>query len=121
MTLVFSAFVALIAVNKTSGQGFQQNHVQPPRLPPANRLVRTPASSTQKPAPTLADAVKYVLAEYQKLGTGPVRVGQLYDAVQQAGYKFGSASRENNLNYMSKVLRENNAFKRVSLGLYALA
>lgn len=90
-----------------------------PKAKPKTKSAASPAKA--KTTPTLADAIKYVMTEFQKTKSGPTRVGQLYDAVQQAGYKFSSASRDNNLNYMSKVLRENNVFKRVDLGLYALA
>ena len=53
--------------------------------------------------------------------TGPARAAQLYEDVQQAGYKFGGAKRENNLNYLYKLLRTNKVFKRVGDGQYTLA
>ena len=77
--------------------------------------------SDGKAAPTLVEALKHVLALYRSNNSGPARAAQLYEDVQQAGYKFGGAKRENNLNYLYKLLRTNKVFKRVGDGQYTLA
>ena len=88
----------------------------------AKVVAKTPTKKTDgKAAPTLVEALKHVLALYRSNNSGPARAAQLYEDVQQAGYKFGGAKRENNLNYLYKLLRTNKVFKRVGDGQYTLA
>jgi Arc/MetJ-type ribon-helix-helix transcriptional regulator len=70
--------------------------------------------------PTLVQALQYVLEEQRKANGGGASAGQLYKAVQQAGYRFGGKNLKNNHTYLYKALR-NPLFERVSKGLYALA
>jgi Arc/MetJ-type ribon-helix-helix transcriptional regulator len=70
--------------------------------------------------PTLVQALQYVLEEQRKANGGGASAGQLYRAVQQAGYRFGGKNLKNNHTYLYKALR-NPLFGRVSKGLYALA
>jgi Arc/MetJ-type ribon-helix-helix transcriptional regulator len=70
--------------------------------------------------PTLVQALQYVLAEQRKANGGGASAGQLYKAVQTAGYRFGGKNLKNNHTYLYKALR-NPLFERVSKGLYALA
>jgi hypothetical protein len=70
--------------------------------------------------PTLVQALQYVLEEQGKANGGGASGGQLYQAVQKAGYRFGGKNLKNNHTYLYKALR-NPLFERVSKGLYALA
>ena len=88
-----------------------------PTKPKATAPTKTANGNT---APTLAEALTYVLKHHQAAKSGPVKAGQLYDDVMQAGYKFIGTSRENNLNYLNKLLRTNNTFKKAAEGGYTL-
>ena len=96
---------------------------------PAKKATASTQSTAKAPtktangntAPTLAEALTYVLNHHQIAQSGPVKAGQLYDDVMQAGYKFIGTNRDNNLNYLNKLLRTNKAFKKASEGGYTLA
>jgi hypothetical protein len=70
--------------------------------------------------PTLARALRHVLEEHRKAKTRGVNAKQLFDEIQTAGFRFGGTNHENNMNYLYKTLRRNNAFKRTGDGLYGL-
>ena len=84
---------------------------------PINKRV---AKSTGKP--TLATAIQHVLETRQREKAGGVKATQLYDEIQQAGYRFGGTNQKNNMTYMYKTLRKNEAgIKHSSDGLFSLA
>lgn len=69
---------------------------------------------------TLSKALAYVMGEYQRAGSSGTTARQLMEGLRQAGYKFGSKSAQNNMNYLYKTLRRNKQFARAGDGLFAL-
>lgn len=89
---------------------------------PTKTAVKTPPKTASgKQLPTLAEALQYVLKHHQDAKSAPVKAAQLYDQVMQAGYRFVGTNRDNNLNYVNKLLRTNKAFTKAGEGGYALA
>jgi hypothetical protein len=71
--------------------------------------------------PTLAAAIRHVLETRQREKAGGVKATQLYDEIQQAGYRFGGNNQKNNMTYLYKTLRQNKADIRHSAdGLFSL-
>ena len=71
--------------------------------------------------PTLAAAIRHVLETRQREKVGGVKATQLYDEIQQAGYRFGGTNQKNNMTYLYKTLRQNKAEIRHSAdGLFSL-
>ena len=82
----------------------------------------TEPAAKSKGSPTLADAVQYVLKTRHEQNAGGVKARQLYDEVQQAGYKFGGSNVKNRMNYLNKTLRQHaSRFKRALDGTMSLA
>lgn len=107
---------------KPSATKSARKKTSPAPTAPAKAAVKTPAGKgDNKQKPTLVEALKYVLAEHQKVKSGPVKATQLYDDVHHAGYQFGGTNRDNNRNYLYKLLRTNKAFKKAGEGVYSLA
>ncbi len=72
--------------------------------------------------PTLAAAIRHVLATRQREKSGGVKASQLYEEIQQAGYRFGGPNQKNNMTYLYKTLRQNKAdIKHSADGLFSLA
>jgi FtsZ-interacting cell division protein ZipA len=81
---------------------------------------KRPAKSNGKP--TLAMAIRHVLATRQREKSGGVKATQLYEEIQQAGYRFGGTNQKNNMTYLYKTLRQNKAdIKHSADGLFSLA
>lgn len=71
--------------------------------------------------PTLAAAILHVLETRQREKAGGVKATQLYDEIQQAGYRFGGNNQKNNMTYLYKTLRQNKAdIKHSADGLFSL-
>lgn len=78
------------------------------------------AKSTGKP--TLATAIIHVLETRQREKAGGVKATQLYDEIQQAGYRFAGSNQKNNMTYLYKILRQNKVhIKHSADGLFSLA
>ena len=74
-----------------------------------------------KGKPTLASAIIHVLEARHRQKSGGVKASQLYDEIQQAGYRFGGTNQKNNMTYLYKTLRQNKAEIRHSAdGLFSL-
>lgn len=72
--------------------------------------------------PTLAAAIRHVLETRQREKAGGVKAAQLYDEIQQAGYRFGGNNHKNNMTYLYKTLRQNKAdIKHADNGLFSMA
>jgi hypothetical protein len=72
--------------------------------------------------PTLATAIHHVLETRQREKAGGVKATQLYDEIQQAGYRFAGTNQKNNMTYLYKILRKNKAgIKHSTDGLFSLA
>jgi hypothetical protein len=72
--------------------------------------------------PTLATAIHHVLETRQREKAGGVKATQLYDEIQQAGYRFAGTNQKNNMTYLYKILRKNKAgIKHSADGLFSLA
>jgi hypothetical protein len=72
--------------------------------------------------PTLAAAIRHVLATRQREKAGGVKASQLYEEIQQAGYRFGGTNQKNNMTYLYKTLRQNKTdIKHSADGLFSLA
>ena len=124
--------IAMESVAKSPGPSVKAPATAKAPAKPKKTIVKAPAAPTKpkakaptktangNTAPTLAEALTYVLKHHQAAKSGPVKAGQLYDDVMQAGYKFIGTSRENNLNYLNKLLRTNNTFKKAAEGGYTL-
>lgn len=81
---------------------------------------KRPAKSSVKP--TLAAAVRHVLQTRQREKSGGVKASQLYEEIQQAGYRFGGTNQKYNMTYLYKTLRQNKAdIKHSADGLFSLA
>ena len=72
--------------------------------------------------PTLATAILHVLETRQREKAGGVKATQLYDEIQQAGFRFVGTNQKNNTTYLYKILRQNKAsIKHSAGGQFSLA
>ncbi len=128
------------AAAKQSREAAQQLRALLQLEPPASRggqSTKAPAKTISKPTaakkikrktrakangkPTLAAAIIHVLETRQREKAGGVKATQLYDEIQQAGYRFGGNNQKNNMTYLYKTLRQNKAaIKHSADGLFSI-
>jgi hypothetical protein len=89
--------------------------------PVAAKKAKNKSTAKSNGKPTLATAIRHVLETRQREKAGGVKATQLYDEIQQAGYRFGGNNRKNNMTYLYKTLRQNKADIRHSAdGLFSV-
>lgn len=79
------------------------------------------AGKRSKGKTTLSQALLQVMEMHRKAKRRGVAAKQLMEDLIASGFRFGSSSPENNMNYLYKTLRRHKAFKRVGDGLFGLA
>ena len=90
--------------------------------PTAPKKTKKKRSARSNGKPTLAAAIRHVLETRQREKSGGVKASRLYDEIQQAGYRFGGTNQKNNMTYLYKTLRQNQAdIKHSADGLFSLA
>lgn len=90
--------------------------------PSVIKKTKTNGMAKSKGKPTLASAIIHVLEARHRQKSGGVKASQLYDEIQQGGFKFSGTNHKNNMTYLYKILRQQQArIKHSPDGLFALA